>query len=136
MGDRTFGILQKASGDTRPLNHHDVYEVTERILGLVASDIQKIQLHGPHRRRVYVKLYSRDIWYGRGIDRHIDRDYQLAAGKSVTIVQPFEDIDEVRVKRIPIIWDEQDVKRIFAFYGEVRSITEEQIKHGRDDREG
>ena len=77
MADRTFGVLQRVNGEIGRLSHTDIYDVTERILGLVVADIEKIQLYGPNPRRVDIKLVSRGVWNDRGLENHIEKDYVL-----------------------------------------------------------
>ena len=84
----------------------------------------RVQLYGqdPHRIDVTMKSTHDFQIY---IAKHIDEKYQLRSGRIITIVKPFEEYKIVRVRRVPGVWDEHDLQRIFSFYGPVKSVEEE-----------
>ena len=56
----------------------------------------------------------------------------LTNGKVVRIVRPFERVIEIRVKRVPRNWKEDDIRRVFSFYGAIRDIYQEKFKNTID----
>ena len=105
MAERCFGILQLSiSGrDYKPLEPKDLFEIFN-LIGLDVREIQKIQPYGPNPKRIDVLTKSLEVWHRIGLNNHIDKVYTLSGGKVVEIVKPYEEQEEVRVKRIPIIW--------------------------------
>ena len=91
MAEKVFGIEQEiaSGGEFKALEHADVYEVLESILGLQPQDLDAIQMHGPNPRRVDVCTKSLEVWQRKGIDQHIEKKYFLTSGKTVIIVRPF-----------------------------------------------
>ena len=58
-----------------------------------------------------MKIRSDDKYIEYKIDDHIDKAYSLRTGATVRICKPYEEYKEIRVRRIPITWDMEDVKR-------------------------
>ena len=130
MADTVFGIeLETVRGvPYKPLDYNDVYEVLEKFLHLHPDDLEALQMHGPNPRRVDVSTRSIGIWSTRDLFTQINKKFALSSGKNVTICRPYDDYTDIRVKRIPLFWSTEKIKRIFNFYGEVKSIVEERIK--------
>ena len=97
------------------------------------QDLDAIQMYGPNPRRVDVSTKSLEVWQRKGIDQHIEQKYVLTSGKTVVIVKPFEELKEVRVKRVPVYWGKDALNRIFSFYGTIKTITQERMyQRGRE----
>ena len=81
-----------------------------------------------------MKIRSDDKYIEYKIDDHIDKAYSLRTGATVKICKPYEDYKEIRVRRIPITWDMEDVKRIFNAYCVVKHIHEETFRPNYSNR--
>ena len=111
-----------------PLNFDDMYEVLENVLRLQPEDLETIQMHSPNPRRVDVTTKSLDVWNRKILYAFLEQKYSLTSGKIVRIIKPFEEVTEIRVKRVPSSWSEDDLKRVFSFYGNVRAVYEEKFR--------
>ena len=126
---RIFGIKQvnpinRNDPISSALSIEDLYEVIDDILNLDDSDMQRVQLYSQEAHRIDVTVVSNYV-FQYVVEPHLDRSYQLRSGRAITIVKPFEEFKVVRVRRIPGIWDESDLRRIFNHYGTVKSVEEE-----------
>ena len=110
-----------------PLSVEDIYEVLDEIIEIADFKLQRVQLYGqdPHRIDVRVRLLSDFQTY---IEPILEREYLLRSKKLVKIVKPFEEYKTIRVRRVPGVWDEADLVRIFSFYGTVKGIEEETMR--------
>ena len=109
-----------------PLSYEEVYRVLETAMGLVpASDIEGIQFHGPNPRRIDVLPRNHEVWIEKDLFQHMNQSYELENGTTVLITRPYEEYTTVRVKRIPMWFSVDEVKRIFNWYGDVVSIDKE-----------
>ncbi|CAL4097875.1 unnamed protein product, partial [Meganyctiphanes norvegica] len=127
MAEKVFGIEQLVVGGNRyqPLDERDVFEVLETFLGIGPQDLEVVQMKGPNPKRVDIRTKTVDVWTRKGIHQQIDNRYVLSNGKVVLIVRPFDEYTEIRINRVPIIWDEQSLLRIFSFYGDIKTIKHE-----------
>ena len=107
-----------------PISVDDVYEVIDEILIIDDSEMSRVQMYGQDPHRIDITMKNSD-GFNRYIETHLDEKFLLRSGKVIKIVKPFEAIKEVRVRRVPGVWDESDLARIFNFYGEIKSIDEE-----------
>ena len=123
--DLVFGIelVGPRSQQHVKLGEGDVYHVLEGIMGLVPEeDIEVVQMVSPHPRRVDVMTKCQEVWRDRDIYQFIDRQFDLENGKKVLICRPYEELDVVRIKRIPVWWNHNTVERIMKGYGVVKSV--------------
>ena len=111
-----------------PLSIVDFYEVVEEIMEIDPQDMFTVQLYGPDSTRIDVVMLNKDKWNFNEIDDHIGNTYLLRSGKKATIVKPFEELKEVRVRRVPAIWKKENLMSIFNFYGDVKSIEMEKMR--------
>ena len=135
MADNIFGIELVVKEGERyvPLSESDVYHVLETILNLEPEeDVCTIQMHSPNPRRVDIRTKCLAVWSDRDIYSFIDKQYVLDNGKIVQIIRPYEDYTFVRVKRVPLSWNNETVKRILSNYGIVKSVREESFHSERD----
>ena len=131
LKDMIFGIEPViARGSTYvPLNYDDVSTVLETVMGLdPAKEIEGIQFFGPTPRRIDVATKGLLVWHLKDIAQYMNESYELENGKTVLITRPYEDYTVVRVKRMPMWWDDDTVKRIFSYYGEVKNMFKEVIR--------
>ena len=124
-----FGIKHLFPGQitnqyNAPLSVADIYEVLDDIIGIADYKLSRVQLYGqdPHRIDVRVRLEQDFKTY---IEPVLENEYLLKSKKMVKIVMPFEEYKTIRVRRVPGVWDESDLVRIFSFYGKVHGIEEE-----------
>lgn len=135
MADNIFGIELVVKEGERyvPLSESDVYHVLETILNLEPEeDVCTIQMHSPNPRRVDIRTKCLAVWSDRDIYSFIDKQYVLDNGKIVQIIRPYEEYTFVRVKRVPLSWNNETVKRILSNYGIVKSVREESFHSERD----
>ena len=123
--NRIFGIKWQQHN---AIMIEDVYEVVEVIMRISPADVQTIQQYSPDSKRIDVKIRSDNKYIEYNIDDYIDKTYSLRSGATVNICKPFEEYKEVRVQRISITWDMEEVKRIFNAYGTVKQIHEERFR--------
>ena len=78
MEDYIFGIKLKVSqllgGQSVtyiPLNHEDLYEVVEEIMGMHPKDMDAVQMQTPDPKRIDVTMCSLDAWKKNNIDAQI-----------------------------------------------------------------
>ena len=134
MAENVIGVeLQTRRGqDVSPLNFDDIYEVIEDLLQLHHEDIDTLQMHGPDPKRVDLVTISESVWNNKDLYQHLEKKYQLQSGKIVRIVRTIEKVVEIRVKRVPSWWNEDNLKRIFGFYGSIREIYKERFSSNID----
>ena len=111
-----------------PLNIVDFYEVIEEIMSIDPEDMFTVQMYGPDPLRIDVTMLNKDKWNDNEIENHIGYQYLLRSGKKSAIVKPFEELKEVRVRRVPAIWNKDNLMRIFNFYGDIKSIEMENMR--------
>ena len=115
-----------------PLNFSDIYEVAEKLIKLAPDELDAIQMQGPDPNRVDLTTASLDVWTRLDIYRLIEQKFILSSGKTVRLVKPCEAVSDIRVKRVPSWWREDEIKRIFSWYGTVRSIYQEKFRNNID----
>ena len=111
-----------------PLNIVDFYEVIEEIMSIDPEDMFTVQMYGPDPLRIDVTMLNKEKWNDNEIENHIGYQYLLRSGKKAAIVKPFEELKEVRVRRVPAIWNKDNLMRIFNFYGDIKSIEMENMR--------
>ena len=111
-----------------PLNIVDFYEVIEEIMNIDVEDMFTVQMYGPDPLRIDVTMLNKEKWNDNEIENHIGYQYLLRSGKKAAIVKPFEELKEVRVRRVPAIWNKDNLMRIFNFYGDIKSIEMENMR--------
>ena len=136
MADNVFGIelmVPRGQRNYTPLDEHDVYQVLEEMMKLdPEEDLETIQMHSPNLRRVDVCTKCLAVWEEKDLYDFMDKQYELDNGKVVLISRPYEEYKFVRVKRMPVLWTEDTVKRIMSFYGVVKSLRKETFMGARN----
>ena len=75
---------------------------------------------------------NEDVWYKRDLHRLLEKKFSLQSGKIIRIVRPLEKVAEIRIKRVPSWWKEDELRRIFSFYGSIRDIYQEKFRNTID----
>lgn len=128
MADLILAIeLVQAPADSFFLTFHDVHEVLSLKLGLKPQDLEGLQ---PSHRRYDVAVKSLVTWKAKNIEIYLNRRFNLGSGKIVEISRSYEATTTIRVVRMPMFWDEEKIKRIFSWYGDVKKVEKEQWRSG------
>ena len=131
---RVLGVeLVTQSGQrTNPLTYDDIYEVIENLLELDIDELEAIQMHGPDPNRVDITTTTVDVWRIRNIYGFLERKFNLNSNKTVRLVQPCEQVANIRIKRVPSWWRDSDVRRVIGYYGNIRDVYPEKYRNNID----
>ena len=115
-----------------PLTYDDIYEVIENLLELDIDELEAIQMHGPDPNRVDITIATLEVWNRRNINGYLERKFCLNNNKTVRLVQPCENVANIRIKRVPSWWRESDIRRVIGFYGNIRDVYPEKYRNNID----
>ena len=133
--DLVFGIelVGPRGRDVVRLSEDDVYEVLEGHMNLEPEhDISVIQMISPHPRRVDILPKCQEVWRVKDLFKFLDQHYNLRSGKKVFVHKPFEEVNIIKVKRVPIWWTKEGLERVFNAWGEVKTVKEDMFRSSRD----
>ena len=131
---RVFGVelVTRRGWRSSPLTLDDVYEVIESLIQIDVYDLEVIQMHGPDPNRVDVTMASMDAWHRNNIQSFLERKCCLSNSKTVRLVQPCEQVENIRIRRVPSWWREEDLRRVIGFYGNIRDVYKEKFRNNID----
>ena len=123
--------LLQAPTDSYFLSYSDIHEVLDVKLNLQPRDLEGLQ---PGHRRYAIALKSVNVWRDKNIDIYLNRRLNLSSGKVVELNRAYEATTTVRAVRMPMSWNEEKVKRIFSYYGDVKKLEKEEWRVGNDNK--
>ena len=106
----------------------DIHEVLHHVMKLKPTDLEGLQKNSPKPGRYDVYVKSMEIYNSKNLNRLLYKKAKLCSGKTVLITKAFEETRSVRVKRMPMFWKCDKVKRIFSWYGDIHSVEREKWK--------
>ena len=122
-----------SSDSEMKLNIHDVYDLVNDQMEISYSDIFGVQKRGPKAYEIMIKSEVYEM-YEDTIDVYMHRHTSLSNGKVVTVNDAYEQITDVLVRGFPMYWEEDKIRRIIGYYGEIKHMTKE--KYREIDAEG
>ena len=113
--NQIFGLQNVGIINDTPLMIEDVHQMIEEIMEIHPRDIKTVQQYGPDPKRTDIKMISDSKFNEYQIDRYVGQEYSLRTGRVARVCKPFEELKEIRVRRIPSTWDDENVYRILSF---------------------
>ena len=109
------------------LSYDDAIEIVERHLKLDYRKTTGFQKYGAAPRRIDIGIKEQYFWE-MSVQNKIDETVKLDSGKVINICVPNQQITEVFVKYVPMDWEKDRVKRIFGYYGMIKSAERMAIR--------
>ena len=109
----------------------DTVEVIEDVMKLHHSEVYGIQKFGA--RKIVFSVTDTAFWKG-SVQECLDETVRVFSGKVIYMNVPNNTVTDVFIKHAPMDWPEEKIKRIFSFYGDIRKISNVEIRTGEINR--